>query len=149
MKYFAYGSNMDKDRMTKRGISFTSREFAKVSGFKLVFNKKASAGNFSYANIIPAENNFVEGVLYDFPDNEISKLDKAEGYPDHYNRIHITVSDKNNHSIVATTYIAQHNKIASGLLPTKEYLNFILAGEDILSPAYLESLKQIQTNESE
>jgi len=51
MKYFAYGSNMNKDRMTERGINFTSRQFAKLADYKLVFNKKASKGNYTYSNI--------------------------------------------------------------------------------------------------
>lgn len=135
---------MDKNRMTKRGINFTSREFAKAKGYKLVFNKKASTGNFSYANIIPAEDGIVEGVLYDFPDNDIEKLDRVESYPKHYDRIKITVRDKNNNSIIATTYVAQPNKVVDGLLPTREYLNFLLAGQDLLSSLYIQSLKQIQ-----
>lgn len=52
MKYFAYGSNMNKDRMKERKINFTSRQFAKLLCYKLVFNKKAKDGEFAYANII-------------------------------------------------------------------------------------------------
>jgi gamma-glutamylcyclotransferase (GGCT)/AIG2-like uncharacterized protein YtfP len=149
MKYFAYGSNMDKDRMTKRGINFTSRHFARLTGHKLVFNKKAFDGDFSYANIIPCDTDFVEGALYEFPDNEITNLDRVESYPKHYDKIQITVIDRENNSIEATTYIAQPDKIANGLLPRREYLNFLLAGGDILSDPYFEILKQVQTYEND
>ncbi|MCS7020148.1 MAG: gamma-glutamylcyclotransferase [Bernardetiaceae bacterium] len=148
MKYFAYGSNMDKDRMTEREINFSSRQFAKLDGYKLVFNKKAQGGDFTYANITPSEKDFVEGALYEFPDDEILKLDRAEGYPNHYDKIQVTVTDKNGNSINATTYIAKQDKVVEGLFPTREYLNHLLAGKDILSPSYLDKLKQVQTNES-
>lgn len=148
MKYFAYGSNMNEERMTNRKITFSSRQFAKLNGHKLVFNKKAKDGNFTYANIISSENDFVEGVLYEFPDNEISNLDKAEGFPKHYDKIEVTVTDKDDNLIIATTYVAQKDKIVNGLLPTKEYLDHLLAGKDILSASYFDLLKRVQTNES-
>lgn len=149
MRYFAYGSNMDKDRMAKRGINYTSRCFGRLTGYKLVFNKKAYDGDFSYANIIPSKSDFVEGVLYEFPDNEITNLDRVESYPRHYDKIQISVIDRENNSIEATTYIAQPDKIANGLLPKREYLNFLLAGRDLLSDPYVEILKQVQTYENE
>ena len=107
MKYFAYGSNMNKERMTERKINFTSRQFAKLDGYKLVFNKKAKDGNYTYANIIVSDDEFVEGVLYEFSDEEISKLDKAEGFPIHYDKIQVNLTDKENNSVNATTYIAK------------------------------------------
>src|SRR5659263_18858 len=114
MKYFAYGSNMDKDRMTERKINFTSRQFAKLAGYRLVFNKKAKDGDYTYANLIASDNDFVEGILYEFPDNEISILDKVEGFPSHYDKVQVAITDKNDNSIIATTYIAQADKIVNG-----------------------------------
>jgi gamma-glutamylcyclotransferase (GGCT)/AIG2-like uncharacterized protein YtfP len=148
MIYFAYGSNMDNEKMTERKINFSSRQLAKLSGYKLVFNKKTALGYSSYANIVLAENNFVEGILYEFPDSDILKLDECEGYPNHYFRTQVTVTDKDGNSIKATTYIAQEDKIEEGLLPTREYLNHLLAGKDLLSTSYFEALKQVRTYES-
>ena len=145
MKYFAYGSNMNKDRMTKRKINFTSQQFAKLADYKLIFNKKAKGGDYTYANIVSSDNDFIEGILYEFPDNEISSLDKAEGFPNHYDKIQVTVTDKNDNSITATTYVAKDDKIANGLYPTKEYLSHLFAGQDILSKEYFEYLSKTQT----
>lgn len=139
---------MNKDRMTERKINFSSRQFAKLAGHKLVFNKKAKDGDFTYANIIASDNDFVEGILYEFPDNEISSLDWAEGSPNHYDKIQVSVTDKNDISTTATTYVAKKDKIVNGLFPTREYLNHLLAGQDILSKPYFDTLKQVQTNES-
>lgn len=136
---------MNKDRMTKRKINFTSRQFAKLADYKLIFNKKAKGGDYTYANIVRSDNDFIEGVLYEFPDDEISNLDKAEGFPDHYDKIQVTVTDKNGNSITATTYVAKDDKIANGLYPTKEYLNHLLAGQDILSKEYFDYLSKTQT----
>jgi gamma-glutamylcyclotransferase len=145
MKYFAYGSNMDKDRMTERGINFFSRQFAKLADYKLVFNKKASKGVYTYSNIVNSDNDFVEGALYEFPDDEISNLDKVEGYPNHYDKIQVTITYKDNNSIIATTYIAKSDKIVTGLYPTRDYLNHLFAGKDILSNDYFTHLSKTQT----
>ena len=39
MKYFAYGSNMNSERVKERGIIFSKREYGILEGFRLVFNK--------------------------------------------------------------------------------------------------------------
>lgn len=81
MYYFAYGSNMNEERMTKRGVDFTTRQFGVLKGYRLVFNKKASAGDWTYANIEIDENDIVEGILYQISEAGIDSLDKFEGYP--------------------------------------------------------------------
>jgi gamma-glutamylcyclotransferase (GGCT)/AIG2-like uncharacterized protein YtfP len=145
MIYFAYGSNMDKEQMVKRGINFISRKFAKLPGYVLVFNKKAQAGDFAYANITESDSGYVEGIIYEFPDNDIIRLDKAEGYPNHYFKKEIIVFDKYEEPIQATAYIAQSDKIVECLYPKTEYLNHLLAGKDLLSESYFEKLLNTQT----
>lgn len=145
MKYFAYGSNMNKDRMKERKINFTSRQFAKLFGYKLVFNKKAKDGEFAYANIIASENDCVEGAVYEFPESDITLLDQKEGYPLHYDKTIVKLIDNSGNQIEAITYVAQANKIKQGLLPQKKYLNHLLAGQDILSKEYFDQLTQTKT----
>lgn len=146
MKYFAYGSNMDKERMLERELNFTSRQFAKLPGYKLMFNK-ISQKQGMVSNIEQSNSDFIEGVLYEFPDSDISKLDKAEGYPNHYDRIKVTVLTKDGTQTEATTYIAKQDKIINGLHPTKKYLNHLLAGKDILSKEYFDKLSNTQTSD--
>lgn len=141
MKYFAYGSNMDISRMIDRGVKFSSREYARLNGYRLVFNKKAQKGNFSYANIDISESDFVEGVLYDVEMDGIKQLDTFEGYPKHYTRINVIVIDKNDNKIESIAYIANSDKICEGLYPTSEYINHLLQGKDILSESYINSIK--------
>jgi len=131
--------------MSARNINFTSRQFAKLAGYKLVFNKKAKDGDFAYANIMPSDKDIVEGVLYEFPDTEIVTIDRAEGFPRHYDKVEIVVTDKKGNSIEATTYVAQADKIVNELLPLRKYLKHLLAGKDVLTPAYFEKLSKTET----
>lgn len=131
--------------MIERKINYTSRKFARLENHKLVFNKKAKDGNFSYANIEFSVGKFVEGAIYEFPDFEISKLDKAEGFPKHYNKVDFVVNDHNNNPVNVVAYIAQQDMIVNGLLPTSSYLNHLLAGKDILTAEYFETLLNTKT----
>lgn len=77
-----------------------------------------------------------------------AKLDKAEGFPNHYDKIQVALTDKDGNSVNATTYIAKQDKIVNGLSPTIKYLNHLLAGRDILTASYFDTIKQVRTNES-
>ena len=146
MKYFAYGSNMNSDRMRKRGISFTKKEWAVLKGWRLKFNKIASRNpKEGYANIVESGKEAVEGILYDVSGDDIKKLDRYEGYPNHYNEITVKVQLKDGKEIDAITYIAQPDKMKEGLKPTREYLNHLLKGCDLLSEKYCERLKTWET----
>ncbi len=145
MKYFAYGSNMDKDRLIRRGVQFYSREFARLIRYKLVFNKKSRSGKFAYANIVPSAHDYVEGVLYEINDEGLSVLDQYEGYPNHYYRKKVAVQNSKGETIQAETYIANPAHTMEGLCPTREYLNHLLAARDLLSPEYIKKLEQIKT----
>jgi cation transport regulator ChaC len=146
MNYFAYGSNMDKKRMEKRGVTIFSMQRARLEGFRLAFNKVASRReNEGYANIVEDPEGVVEGVLYEIKDSDIKELDFYEGCPCHYLRIKVTVKLDNGQEVTAVTYVANPDKIRDGLKPSKEYLNHLLAGKDYLSPEYFERLKATET----
>lgn len=144
MKYFAYGSNMNTERMIKRGIRFSERKRAVLKGWKLMFNKMASRPGEGYANIVEDEREMVEGILYEIPCSDICKLDRYEGYPDHYIRVNVTVKLENGRKAKAVTYIANQDKVRDGLKPSKEYLRHLLKGSDLLSREYREMLRKIE-----
>ena len=110
-----------------------------------MFNKKASGGNKTFANIEPSEGNHVEGGLYEFPDHQIDNLDRCEGHPYHYKREELTVLDQDGRSVSAMVYIAQSDKIVSDLLPTRDYLDHLLQGKDLLSASYYDDLARVKT----
>ena len=146
MKYFAYGSNMDSDRMKERRIRFSKREHASIVGWKLVFNKLSSRNlEEGYANIEQDINEIVEGILYEIPDSDLKILDKYEGYPTHYFREQIKVKLDNKDELLASTYIANFDKTKKDLKPTSEYINHLLKGCDLLSNTYCQKIKMVKT----
>lgn len=69
--------------MNKREVNYTSRRFAVLTDYRLVFNKKAGDGDYTYANIVVAAGAKVEGVLYELQEDGIRKPDIFEGFPTH------------------------------------------------------------------
>lgn len=144
--YFAYGSNMNPRRMSERGINIVKPISCSLAGYKLIFNKKAKDGAFAYANIqISCEDDFVEGILYQLSNEDIKKLDRFEGFPNHYDKKSLSVVCSDGKNVQALTYIANGNMIKNGLKPKKEYLNHLLAGKDYLSEKYYKSLSNTST----
>ena len=146
MKYFAYGSNMDPDQMRERGINFSKREHAILEGWRLKFNKVASRNpKEGYANIEKNGDSSVEGILYTIQDLDIEKLDRYEGYPHHYEKLRVRVKLDDGGEEEAITYIAKSDKVKEGLKPSKDYLNHLLKGCDLLSEEYCEKLRKWET----
>ena len=146
MKYFAYGSNMNPERMEKRVLNFTKGSSAKLKGYRLKFNKRADRNPLEgYANIVTSVGSIVEGILYEISKDDFCKIDKNEGVPIHYERKKITVQVINNKEIEAETYIANPSKIKDSLKPTKEYLEHLLKAKDMLSNEYYNWLKSTET----
>ena len=148
MYYFAYGSNMDEQRMKiERKISFSMRCAAHIYGYRLKFNKVAKDNALKgYANIVVDDSGLVEGALYDIDMTSLPCLDKCEGYHEHYLHIPIKVLlPSDGKEVCAITYIANPDKIRDGLKPSKEYLCHLLAGKDVLSKGYFEWLQGTET----
>lgn len=146
MKYFAYGSNMDPQRMKNRKVYFSKRERAILKDHKLCFNKQVARNSKEgYANLIPKKGFATEGVLYEINDDDIKKLDVAEGYPNHYYRKTVEVEKNNGQKVKASIYFAQTYKIKDDLKPTREYLNYLKKVRDLLSENYLDFLNSFDT----
>jgi gamma-glutamylcyclotransferase len=142
---------MNPDRMRVRGINFGARQRATLAGYRLVFNVfKAEDSPIGYANIVShsvshgdgahVEGPFVEGVLYEMPFDDFTKLDVFE---DGYDRGPVKVAVDGEGEIEAIAYFG--HRIALRLAPTKEYLSHLLIGSSLLSPDYQSWLKTIKT----
>jgi cation transport regulator ChaC len=146
MYYFAYGSNMDPERMRERLGRQPDRKAATLADWMLKFNKITSRNpQEGYANIGTQDGEKVEGILYDITTEELRKMDLREGYPIHYNRINIVVRTEDDKEIEVITYIAQPSKVREGLRPSREYLNHLLAARELLSLNYIRKLEAIRT----
>jgi gamma-glutamylcyclotransferase (GGCT)/AIG2-like uncharacterized protein YtfP len=142
IKYFAYGSNMDISRLSTRGVNPITRSKGTLKNWKLKFNKKASAGDWSFANIEPSEGDSVEGLVFDIKEGDLKLLDKFEGAPRHYRR-EILIVETYTEEINCITYIAQPEHIVEGLLPQKDYIQFLINGSKMLSEEYQKMLNEI------
>lgn len=148
--YFAYGSNMNQERMTQRGLEFHRALPGRVENLKLAFNKRAAdAPHRSYANVIYQPGHVVEGVLYELVSpREIVKMDPFEGAPRLYSR-EIYGIETDEGMIPSWVYIANKAMITEGLLPARWYLNHLLAGREFLSDDYYQALHQTPCLEHE
>lgn len=139
--YFAYGSNMNPNRMADRVVDFEIVGLGILHDFELKFNKIAqNKKGIGYANVGWAPGKNVEGVIYQF--ENIALLDKHEGFPKHYNRKILDIMHNQSH-LKTWVYIAQENQISNGLLPERSYMGHLLEGKEYLSESYFEELKKV------
>lgn len=113
--YFAYGSNLLKNRLIERVGLPLSEEVFSLQNWCLTFN----AGYFdAFANIVPQEGVSVQGVLYGITTEQAKKLDLFEAL---YNRFYFILGDK-----ICFCYVAKITY--EERLPTLSYINYIISG---------------------
>jgi len=144
--YFAYGSNMDEDRMKKRDVEFFAKLRGILRGWELAFNKvNDSKDGAGFTNIMKKDSGIVEGIIYKTNEESIKKLDGREGYPDHYGKKEMSVELQNGEFLNCVVYIANPAKVRKGLMPEKWYLSHLLKGKEFLSEKYFTRLKNTPT----
>ena len=141
--YFAYGSNMDFNRLEEREVYFELIGLGILEDYTLKFNKIASKrSGAGYANIVKQKGSRVEGLLFSIAN--IDKLDRFEGFPTHYKKETLKIQHAN--SVVdATVYVAAADWVSDNLKPERVYLNRLLAAKDFLSEAYFDFLESTKT----
>lgn len=135
--YFAYGSNMNPERVASRGLTVTEIKPARVSGLGLTFDKQSAdhAGE-GHAALRYDRAGAVEGVLYrlgDFAD--ILKMDVFEATPVNYSRERIIVESRGRPAVAWTYYVNPAVTVVGGI-PSRDYLAHLLAGKPYLSSEY-------------
>ena len=142
--YFAYGSNMNPERVKARGLNYSQVLSGQLSGYELSFNKYSAKREGSAANITRKKDAVTEGVLYLLSGEEqIIQMDPFEGFPDHYTRELLSIATKSE-PVKAWVYIANQRFIRENLLPPRWYLNHLLAGKQFLTQPYYERLKKVE-----
>jgi gamma-glutamylcyclotransferase len=144
LRYFAVGSNMDPSRMKK--IRFAMRMHISLSDYNLRFMKVAYDNpRMGYTNVESVSGQVVEVAFYDVLDQDLPKLDVCEGYPRQNNRIIVKVLLDDESQVETVVCMTQLDKVRNGLRPSREYLNHLLKAKDILSEAYFQKLKKVET----
>ncbi len=143
--YFAYGSNMNRERVVQRGMGFEGLEPGTLANYSLIFNKRSvkQPGTAS-ANVMEDYGSVTEGVVYKLKHpSEIEMMDPYESYPICYNRMVMPISTREV-MVDAWVYVANEAYVETGLKPAGWYLNHLLEGEPFLSKAYLSKLRKTE-----
>lgn len=152
--YFAYGSNMDarrlfEGRLKPEGAAWGERLGGRLDGWRLTFDKQVTRADApagaGAGNIVMAAGEAVHGTLNALSLKGFDVLDVHEGVAGgHYERRTVPVVRADNGATVeAITYVAL--KVGEGLRPTRAYLEFLLAGRDLLPADYWERLSATPT----
>jgi len=126
--YFAYGSNLDVERKEDRTGSIREAHIARLSGYRLAFNKRGANGEI-YANLLPNPTEEVYGVIYRCTPEALVELDYHEGVSSEHDRQEtIQVKTLAGQTLHAIAYVANPQYIIPGSPPSDEYLGHILRG---------------------
>jgi len=145
--YFAFGSNMDPDRIKLRLEEFPQitklipqAKRVRLPGYRFAFNKYSTIDHTGKANIVNDDKFEVWGVLFRINEDALEILkDIEKGYNDTI----LKVFSDENEKYDAVTFIAK--KIQNSLKPTPEYLQLILDGARHykLPPEYIASIEEL------
>lgn len=147
---------MRAQRVADRGLRVVDLCSAWVPNMGLRFNKadRAHPGS-GHANIVFAPGERVQGVLYTLVDaHEIKKMDPFEKAPWNYGRdaLWVNLGNPGQDSTPvlqrrsAWTYFANPAVQRPGLMPSRDYLDHLLAGTEFLSAEYAQQLRDQPTS---
>ena len=140
--YFAYGSNMNPQRMAERGMQTRFTQAAVLRDWQLCFNKRCPiTQGTAYANIVPSAGDVVPGVLYELSSVDvIRRMDPFENWPERYRRETLQVQVAGG-SVETWVYIANGEWQQDGLRPQRWYLNHLLSGRPWLPAEHYQMLR--------
>jgi Uncharacterized protein involved in cation transport len=129
MKYFAYGSNMLRERLLKRVPGATVIGLASVRGRELRFHKRSSDGS-AKCDLATTQRDSDQawGVLFEIPEDQITALDDAEGLGKGYARTAIQVRAGDGQAVESTVYLATPEAVAPALQPYDWYHSLVVMG---------------------
>ncbi len=132
MLYFAYGSNMLRERLChlRRVPGAKWLKTGYVTGRKLAFHKRSRDGSGKCD--IPLSKNpsdRVYGVVYDVPEEQVASLDAAEALGFGYIRTSIEIYfDDGAPPVTAATYLGDPPFLDPSLSPYSWYKELVLCG---------------------
>ena len=144
-KYFAYGSNLFVARLRERVPSAEAIGVYTLPKHDLRFHKRSDKDGSAKCDAFATddENDFVIGRVFNIAQNEESKLDKAEGLGNGYDKKNVRVFDDTGNFVDAFTYCA--TDIDKTLRPYTWYKKHVVAGakEGSLPDAYIKKIETV------
>lgn len=151
--YFAYGSNMNFERMSARDLQVLSACSGWLEGIGLRFNKRSRRdATLACANVVYAPRESVESVwracciIWLFQQRLLS-LTLMRGTPFMYSRESFQVQTISS-LLSAWTYIANPAVIDNTIRPARWYVEYLLAGKAFLTPEYWVRMDQTSCRET-
>jgi gamma-glutamylcyclotransferase (GGCT)/AIG2-like uncharacterized protein YtfP len=119
---------------------------ARLRDYRLVFSRLWAAWGGGVANIQPAPENVVEGVLWEITEAHREALDRYEECPTAYTRNDVVVETFEGRRLTAFAYVARPD---GNHRPRVRYLRQLIDGAKAhrLSPGYIAFLEAIPTEE--
>jgi gamma-glutamylcyclotransferase len=146
VRYFAYGSNMNRAIFeSRRGIRPIRAQPALLENYRLRFNLAIGPGERGVANLESQAGARTWGVLYLITVEQSEHLDRTEGVPrGAYRRIPVRAIVDGSERIEAFTY--QSDRISLGRKPSPRYLGLLIEGavQHGLPTEYLRYLRSFE-----
>lgn len=137
--YFAYGANMSRAVLDRRGLRPLSSERARLDGYRLRFSHRGVLPiEPAFANIEACASGAVHGALYRLRTDEMARLDRVESTD--YAHVDVPVLGATSGAVVARAYLDP--RPVEGRVPSRRYLRVCCAGarELGLPDAYVREL---------
>lgn len=147
--YFSYGSNMLVERIRKRCASAKVYGKAQIENYSINFSKRSIDGS-GKATLSTDTGGLVYGVVFELHENELAKLDQAEGAGNGYHRHNsfMVRMDGSQEQLRVATYIADPIYICHSLRPYDWYVRLVVAGaqQHKLPFEYIEEIKRLPSD---
>jgi gamma-glutamylcyclotransferase len=143
--YFAYGSNMDAERMRAHCPTSRRVDFACLHGHRLAFTRRSVVSGTGVADVVAASRGVVWGVLYEVGDGDLEALDRKEGNGWAYAREQKSVTLAADRSVQSATVYTVLAKEPSEVQPSREYLERLIAAAEAhgLPGEYIATLRAV------
>jgi len=145
LDYFAYASNMAPDVITRLCPRHSYLGVALLADHRLAFTRRSVRTRTGVADIVPAADEMVWGVLYRIDDDELTAIDRKEGYDWAYTRVTLPVRLEGGPERAAVTYTVRSKETAQ-VPPSRQYLDLVIAAarERGLPGAYIRQIEAIE-----
>ena len=151
--YFSYGSNLSTKRLVDTRLKprgcWTGRRLAgRLDEWTLRFNVQHTTWvGCGVANLVPREGAHAWGTLTEIDDKGLAVLDVFEAVADGlYRRLDIQVwCEALGETVPAVVYVGGSVPTDDSLLPSAEYMAYLLEGRDVLPAAYVKALESWPT----
>jgi hypothetical protein len=130
VRYFAYGSNMNLVSLRAKGVEPRSSARARLRGWRIAFDVRHwFRHEGGVGNIHPADDGEgeVQGLVHECDEAHLALLDLVESAGVGYRRADVEVETTDG-VVHAIAYVGMPGYLDSACLPTRRYLNILVAG---------------------